>query len=142
MRLQGVWRGLGASVALVGLAACGTSKIDSGGAPVTIAPVTTATPTTPVATVTVTMAPTTVPTTTVAPTTAPTTTAAPSTLPTTTAATLPQPQAPPNPNALEPAIQIGTIAIPKIQLLHSMWEGITDSTLNRGPGHWPGTAMP
>jgi sortase A len=140
MRLQGVWRGLAASLALAGLAACGTSKTDGGAAPVTIAPVSTAVPTTPVATVTVTAPSTTVPTTTVAPTTAATT--VPATLPTTTAATLPQPQAPPNPNAIEPAVQIGTIAIPKLQLLHSMWEGITDSTLNRGPGHWPGTAMP
>jgi len=139
MRLQGIWRGLAASVALVGLAACGTSRTDGGAAPVTIAPVATATPTTPVATVT--MPPTTAPTTTVAPTTAATTTV-PATLPTTTAATLPQPQAPPNPKAIEPPVQIGTIAIPKLQLLHSMWEGITDSTLNRGPGHWPGTAMP
>jgi len=115
--------------ALVGLAACGGNAMGDAG---TVAP---AAPTTaPVTT-------TTAPPTTLARTTttaAPTTTAPPTTVP----ATLPQPQAPPNPSAAERTFQIGTISIPKIALVHSMWEGVADSTLNRGPGHWPGTAMP
>lgn len=42
----------------------------------------------------------------------------------------------------ERAIQIGTIEIPKIGLVHSIWEGIALSTINNGPSHWPGTALP
>ncbi len=134
MRWQGPCRWLAASAALVSLAACGTNKPDAG----LSAPPAAASAAPPVATVTITSAP--VPTTTA-------TTAAPTTVPatlasTTTAVTLPQPKAPPDPNAQEPAIQVGSIAIPRIGLLHSMWEGVSDSSLNRGPGHWPGTALP
>ena len=39
-------------------------------------------------------------------------------------------------------IQLGTIEIPKIDVSMTMYEGIRLSTLDRGPGHWPGTAMP
>jgi len=37
---------------------------------------------------------------------------------------------------------IGSIEIPSIGLTRSMYEGIGLSTLDYGPGHWPGTAMP
>ena len=39
-------------------------------------------------------------------------------------------------------IELGTIEIPKIDVSMTMYEGIRRSTLDRGPGHWPGTAMP
>ncbi|HEX2782173.1 MAG TPA: class E sortase [Ilumatobacteraceae bacterium] len=56
--------------------------------------------------------------------------------------TLPNPESPPDDNASEPLAALGTIEIPKIGVTKSMYEGITLSTLNHGPGHWPGTAMP
>ena len=39
-------------------------------------------------------------------------------------------------------MELGTIQIPKIGVDRALWEGVTLNTLNRGPGHWPGTAMP
>ena len=39
-------------------------------------------------------------------------------------------------------IELGTIEIPKIGVSMTMYEGIRLSTLDLGPGHWPGTAMP
>ena len=39
-------------------------------------------------------------------------------------------------------IELGSIEIPKIGLSATMWEGIRLATLDNGPGHWPGTAMP
>jgi sortase A len=93
---------------------------------------------------------------TTAPTTAPPpTTAAPSTasapvnaiattVATTTTSTivLPQPIAPPDPNADEPLVEIGRIEIPRISVDRPVYEGITLGTLDAGPGHWPGSAMP
>lgn len=58
------------------------------------------------------------------------------------APTLPVPQAPPDPNAKEASLTLGSIEIPRIGLNKSLFEGITIPTLNRGPGHWPGTALP
>ncbi len=58
------------------------------------------------------------------------------------APTLPVPAAPPDPQAPEPVLSLGTIEIPRIGLNKSMYEGITIPTLNKGPGHWPGTALP
>jgi len=56
---------------------------------------------------------------------------------------LPRPQPPPaDPYAPSPIIQIGAIEIPKIQLLHPIFEGITLTVIDHGPGHWPGSAMP
>ena len=48
----------------------------------------------------------------------------------------------PIPTAPDPAMELGSIQIPKIGVDRALWEGVTLSTLNRGPGHWPGTAMP
>lgn len=61
---------------------------------------------------------------------------------TTTMGTLPTPVEPPPPRSQEPVIELGTIEIPKIGVSKTMFEGITLNTLDRGPGHWPGTAMP
>jgi sortase A len=78
--------------------------------------------------------------TTIAPTVA---TTVPTTLATTTTQlTLPTPQPPPDPSAPDPGMELGTIEIPKIGVTHSLWEGVSEATLDRGPGHWPGTAMP
>ncbi|MGD9797528.1 MAG: class E sortase [Acidimicrobiia bacterium] len=55
---------------------------------------------------------------------------------------LPVPVAPPDPEAPEPYVEIGTIEIPKLGLRLAFAEGITMGTLDRGPGHWPGSAMP
>jgi sortase A len=134
MRQLGRARGItaiGALVGLLGLAACGTSADTNVAAPIdTAAAATSAAPTTTVAV-------------TLPVTDAPTTTAAPVTIATTTtAATLPQPAPPPDPNGSEPAMELGSIQIPKIGIDRSLWEGVTLNTLNRGPGHWPGTAMP
>ena len=94
-------------------------------------------------------------TTTIAPTTTtgPTTTTTTSTTTTTTTTTTPtsttlplqatQPIAPPSDNrGAEDNPQLGRIAIPKIGLDSELHDGIRLTTLDRGPGHWPGTAMP
>lgn len=75
---------------------------------------------------------------------APTTTIAPTTTvaPTTTLAPLPVPAPVPDPNTDEPVIQVGHVEIPKIGVSMAMFEGVTDGTLDHGPGHWPGTAQP
>ena len=61
----------------------------------------------------------------------------------TTAEPLPVPSTPPDdPYAAEPLRQLGTIEIPRIGLVHPIFEGVTLTTIDHGPGHWPGTAMP
>jgi sortase A len=56
---------------------------------------------------------------------------------------LPVPSAPPaNPRAKEPDVKLGRIAIARLALDVDLREGITLTTLDKGPGHWPGTAMP
>lgn len=93
------------------------------------------------------------PTSTVAPTTpptpstaAPTSTAAATTAPTTSQATvvvtLPTPEPPPEPRAEEPYVELGRLQIPRIDVDTTLLQGITLTTLDRGPGHWPGTALP
>lgn len=73
----------------------------------------------------------------------PPTTVAPATAPAPPAETLPIPVAVPvDSRGEEPVIDLGTIEIPKIGLTTEMYEGIRLTTLDRGPGHWPGTAMP
>ena len=61
---------------------------------------------------------------------------------TTTTETLGVPVEPPPPRAKEPYLELGYIAIPRLNLLAPLLEGITLTTLDQGPGHWPGTAMP
>jgi sortase A len=38
--------------------------------------------------------------------------------------------------------QIGRIEIPKINLDHPIFEGVDETVIHWGPGHWPGSAMP
>ncbi len=104
-------------------------------AAVTTAPETTA----PVTTAPVTTAPVT---------TAPVTTAPVTTVPATTAvATLPArvPTPEPPPAIVRPARPgdvIGRIVIPKLGLDEPLLEGVDLTTLDLGPGYWPGSALP
>jgi sortase A len=75
-------------------------------------------------------------TTTLAPTT---TTMAPAPAPETTPVAPPPAKAA---NAPAPIVQVGEIQIPKIGLNHKVFEGISLTVINKGPGHWPGSAMP
>lgn len=60
-----------------------------------------------------------------------------------TSAPLPVPENPPaDPYAPEPEIRHGTLAIPAIGLDQPFFEGVSLTAINRGPSHWPGTAMP
>lgn len=81
-----------------------------------------------------------------APTTAAPTTAAPTTVATTVAdtvvETLPRPEAPPPPDLSLPDSRIGRIALPSIGIDKPLYSGVSLPTLDKGPGHWPGTAMP
>lgn len=70
-----------------------------------------------------------------------TTTAAPVT--TTTAPALPVPQPPPaDARAPTPEVVLGTLSLPSIGVSAPLGEGVTLTAVDRGPGHWPGTAMP
>ena len=54
-----------------------------------------------------------------------------------------RPVAPPvNERAKTPIVKIGEIRIPKIGLVHPVYEGVTLTVVDRGPGHWPGSAVP
>lgn len=80
-------------------------------------------------------------------TTANTPTTAPTTVMTTVPETLPaQPTAPIDPPAdprgFEEQVRLGGISIPKLGLDAPLLEGIRLTTLDNGPGHWPGTALP
>jgi sortase A len=61
---------------------------------------------------------------------------------TTTLPPLPVPQNAPADNELEPQTYYGRIRIPQIEVDSPLLEGIRINTLDYGPGHWPGTAMP
>lgn len=114
---------------------------------------TTTTTTTPIfvdatasATPPTTIAPTSAPPTTVAATTTltPTTTVAPET---TVAEALPRQESqpiapPPDPRGYEDLVRLGGISIPKLGVDAPLFSGIRLTTLDNGPGHWPGTAMP
>ncbi len=64
----------------------------------------------------------------------------PTTLPPTT---LPVPErVPTDPHAPEPDVVLGRIRIERLALDAELREGVTLTTLDKGPGHWPGTAMP
>ena len=101
----------------------GLVALDTTSSPATLAPPTTAEPAVSVDTTVYT--------------TVPATTAPP-----TVVETLPQPAPPPQPRADEPYLELGTLEIPKLGVTQPLLEGITLNTLDRGPGHWPGTAMP
>ncbi|MFZ9629196.1 MAG: class E sortase [Ilumatobacteraceae bacterium] len=63
----------------------------------------------------------------------------------TTSTTLPElpvlEPAPP-PGEDEPVVELGTMEIPAIDVSETLYEGVALSTLDLGPGHWPGSAMP
>ncbi|MFN2609070.1 MAG: sortase [Acidimicrobiales bacterium] len=62
---------------------------------------------------------------------------------TSTTIPLPQPIAiPDDPYAPEPVVRIGTMEIPKIGLVHPIYDGVTLHNIDLGPSHWPGSAMP
>jgi sortase A len=44
--------------------------------------------------------------------------------------------------AASPIIEIGRIQIPSIHVDHKIYEGVTLTVVDHGPGHWPGSAMP
>ncbi len=72
-----------------------------------------------------------------------TTTSTTSTTTTTLARQLTQPIAPPqDARGPENNPPLGRIVIPKVGLDSELHEGIRLTTLDRGPGHWPGSAMP
>ena len=63
--------------------------------------------------------------------------------PTDPTAALPVPEnAPANPRAATPEIRHGLLEIPKIGLSQTLFEGVTLTAIDRGPSHWPGTALP
>jgi sortase A len=89
-------------------------------------------------------APTEATTTLVSPTTAPPTTiqvAPTSAVPTTVALPVPI-KSPGDPLAPEPDIVLGTLDIPKIGVHKTLRDGIRLTTLDKSPGHWPGSALP
>jgi sortase A len=49
---------------------------------------------------------------------------------------------PSDPYAPEPVKHIGSMEIPRIGLRHDIYEGITLHNIDRGPSHWPGSALP
>lgn len=54
-----------------------------------------------------------------------------------------QPEAPPeDAYADEPHVVIGRIEIPRIGLDVPLHQGISLTSIDRGPSHWPGTALP
>ena len=58
-------------------------------------------------------------------------------------AALPTPEPPPrNPRAATPTVRHGQLEIPSIGLSQPFFEGVTLTAIDRGPSHWPGTAMP
>lgn len=55
--------------------------------------------------------------------------------------TVPQP-VPDDPRAPTPAPRHGMLEIPSIGLRQPFFEGVTLTAIDRGPSHWPGSAMP
>jgi sortase A len=87
----------------------------------------------------------------VATTAPPSTTTSRPTTSTTTATTAPvddapllsQPIAPPAEDYYdEPLVTIGHLSIPRLDLDTDVYQGLSLSTINNGPSHWPGTALP
>ena len=78
----------------------------------------------------------------VVPATAPVTTTLPP-VTVTEAPPLPVPEAAPA-DAYEkvPVVAVGEMQIPKIGLQHTIYEGVSLTVVDNGPGHWPGTPMP
>jgi sortase A len=61
----------------------------------------------------------------------------------TVAQPLPVPEpAPADPYEKVPVVAVGEIEIPEIGLVHTIYEGVSLTVVDHGPGHWPGTPMP
>ncbi|MGV3758853.1 MAG: class E sortase [Actinomycetota bacterium] len=59
------------------------------------------------------------------------------------AADLPVPEpVPSDARAATPEVRHGLLEIPSIGLSQPLFEGVTLTAIDRGPSHWPGTAMP
>ncbi len=64
-------------------------------------------------------------------------------VPPTTLTALPKPvDMPEDSYAPEPVVEIGSIEIPALGLAHPVFQGVTLHNIDRGPSHWPGTALP
>lgn len=163
MAVSGRWKvavpgvALIVAVAALVLSTCGSPDEAVQAPPATTAATTTTTPTTTATTTTTVPATTTTTaaTTTTVPATTTTTASATTTTTSTTSTTVPattttqyvspqvRPIAPPaDSRAAEPVIELGSIYIPAIDVNSVMFEGIRMTTLDYGPGHWPGSAMP
>ena len=138
--MRAKWAAAAAALVVLG-SACGTPEVDvTANAAVTVTAPPTVPPTAPPTVPPTTVPPTTIPpTTTVPPTTIPPTTVPETTIP----AALPVPaEIPVNPRAKVPIVQVGSIEIPKIGVNKPMFDGVTLTVLDNGPGHWTGTALP
>ena len=63
--------------------------------------------------------------------------------PSTTAVSLPVPQpVPADERAPTPEVVLGELSLPSLGVSEPLGEGVTLTAVDRGPGHWPGTAMP
>jgi sortase A len=63
--------------------------------------------------------------------------------PTTTRPPLPVPEPPPvEDGTVDPLVEVGRIEIPRLALDRTVYEGVRLTTVDYGPGHWPGTALP
>ncbi|MFT3852525.1 MAG: class E sortase [Ilumatobacteraceae bacterium] len=138
---------VGVAVALLlALAGCGSTATKGSSALRTVTPVATTPSTIPAETVpeaTISTSPPIPLATTTTSTTAVLATDEPTTVADDPTAGLPVPEAvPADPHASEPVVPLGSIEIPKIGVSKTFYEGVTLTTLDRGPGHWPGTAMP
>lgn len=127
-------RKIAGSLVVLLLVGCGDDAVDQAAVTSTLVSTTT------------TGAPSTTTSTTVLPTTTTSTTEAPATTTTmavtTTSEALPVPLPPPSPRANEPIVELGTMEMPKIGVTKTLFEGVSLTVLDYGPGHWPGTAMP
>ena len=61
---------------------------------------------------------------------------------TTTSEALPVPADAPAPRANDPIVELGTLEMPSIGVTKPLLEGVSLTVLDKGPGHWPGTALP
>ena len=55
---------------------------------------------------------------------------------------MPIPDDLPDPNDPTPPVVLGRITIGRLGLASALMEGITLAAIDRGPGHWPHTALP
>jgi sortase A len=56
---------------------------------------------------------------------------------------LPSPEdVPENAHAPTPEVRLGSLELPAIGVSQGLYEGVTLTSINRGPSHWPGSAMP